>query len=160
MTGFELVLEYLTKYSPILIFIVLAMGFGLVTLALSYLVQPKYPEPEKLSVYECGSEPFSDSRMPFPVRYYVIAMLFVIFDIRSHFPLSVGCHIQTAWHYRLHRNDDFYWSFYGGVCLCLAEGSTRMGLTRMLKIVDSCRRRAKAAMATARVLDIDWKFKV
>ena len=85
MTGFELLLEYLTKYSPILIFIVLAMGFGLVTLALSYLVQPKYPEPEKLSVYECGSEPFSDSRMPFPVRYYVIAMLFVIFDIEVIF---------------------------------------------------------------------------
>ena len=85
MTGFELLLEYLMKYSPILIFIVLAMGFGLVTLALSYLVQPKYPEPEKLSVYECGSEPFSDSRMPFPVRYYVIAMLFVIFDIEVIF---------------------------------------------------------------------------
>ena len=63
----------------------LALGFGLVTLALSYLVQPKYPEPEKLSTYECGSEPFSDSRMPFPVRYYVIAMLFVIFDIEVIF---------------------------------------------------------------------------
>lgn len=85
MTGFELLVEYLTKYSPILIFIVLALGFGLVTLVLSYLVQPKYPEPEKLSVYECGSEPFSDSRMPFPVRYYVIAMLFVIFDIEVIF---------------------------------------------------------------------------
>jgi NADH-quinone oxidoreductase subunit A len=75
----------LDKYSPILIFVVLALGFGLVTLALSYLVQPKYPEAEKLSVYECGSEPFSDSRMPFPVRYYVIAMLFVIFDIEVIF---------------------------------------------------------------------------
>jgi len=75
----------LQEYSSILIFIVLALGFGLVTLALSYLVQPKYPEAEKLSVYECGSEPFSDSRMPFPVRYYVIAMLFVIFDIEVIF---------------------------------------------------------------------------
>lgn len=85
MTGLDLLAEYLSKYSPILIFIVLAGAFGLVTLALSYLVQPKYPEPEKLSVYECGSEPFSDSRMPFPVRYYVIAMLFVIFDIEVIF---------------------------------------------------------------------------
>ena len=81
MVGGDLLLTYLDKYSPILIFVVLALGFGLVTLALSYLVHPKYPEAEKLSVYECGSEPFSDSRMPFPVRYYVIAMLFVIFDI-------------------------------------------------------------------------------
>ncbi len=85
MIGLDLLAEYLSKYSPILIFIVLAGAFGLVTLALSYLVQPKYPEPEKLSVYECGSEPFSDSRMPFPVRYYVIAMLFVIFDIEVIF---------------------------------------------------------------------------
>jgi NADH-quinone oxidoreductase subunit A len=85
MSGLDLLLEYLTNYFPILLFIGLAMVFGLVTLALSYLVQPKYPEPEKLSVYECGSEPFSDSRMPFPVRYYVIAMLFVIFDIEVVF---------------------------------------------------------------------------
>lgn len=85
MSDLDLLLEYLTNYFPILLFIGLAMVFGLVTLALSYWVQPKYPEPEKLSVYECGSEPFSDSRMPFPVRYYVIAMLFVIFDIEVVF---------------------------------------------------------------------------
>ena len=85
MSGSDLLLEYLAKFLPILIFIGLAMGFGLVTLVLSYLVQPKYPEPEKLSTYECGSEPFSDSRMPFPIRYYVIAMLFVIFDIEVIF---------------------------------------------------------------------------
>ena len=85
MVGLDLLAEYLSNYSPILIFIALAGAFGLVTLALSYLLQPKYPEPEKLSVYECGSEPFSDSRMPFPVRYYVIAMLFVIFDIEVIF---------------------------------------------------------------------------
>ena len=85
MSGHDLLLEYLTQYFPIVIFIGLSLAFGLVTLGLSYLVQPKYPEPEKLSVYECGSEPFSDSRMPFPVRYYVIAMLFVIFDIEVIF---------------------------------------------------------------------------
>jgi NADH-quinone oxidoreductase subunit A len=85
MSGPDLLLEYLTKFLPILIFIALSLAFGLVTLGLSYLVQPKYPELEKLSTYECGSEPFSDSRMPFPVRYYVIAMLFVIFDIEVIF---------------------------------------------------------------------------
>ena len=85
MSGHDILLEYLTQYFPIIIFIGLSLAFGLVTLGLSYLVQPKYPEPEKLSVYECGSEPFSDSRMPFPVRYYVIAMLFVIFDIEVIF---------------------------------------------------------------------------
>lgn len=85
VSGFDLLLEYLTNYASILIFIFLAFAFGVVTLILSYFLQPKYPEPEKYTTYECGSEPFSDSRMPFPVRYYVIAMLFVIFDIEVIF---------------------------------------------------------------------------
>ena len=85
MSGIELLLEYLTKYFPIVLFIFIALGFGVITLLISYLVQPKYPEPEKLSAYECGSEPFSDARMPFPVRYYIFAMLFVIFDIEVIF---------------------------------------------------------------------------
>ena len=85
MNGSELLLEYLTRYFPILFFVMVALTFGVVTLLLSHLVQPKYPEPEKLSTYECGSEPFSDARMPFPVRYYIFAMLFVIFDIEVIF---------------------------------------------------------------------------
>jgi len=85
MSGFELLLEYLTRYFPILMFIFVALVFGGAVLLLSYLVQPKYPELEKLSTYECGSEPFSDARMPFPVRYYIFAMLFVIFDIEVIF---------------------------------------------------------------------------
>ena len=85
MSGFELLSEYLTRYFPILLFIFVALAFGVATLLLSYLVQPKYPEPEKLTTYECGSEPFSDARMPFPVRYYIFAMLFVIFDIEVIF---------------------------------------------------------------------------
>src|SRR3989449_10269430 len=85
MTGSESLLDYLGRYFPIVLFIGIALAFGVVTLLISYLVQPKYPEAEKLSVYECGSEPFSDARMPFPVRYYIIAMLFVIFDIEIVF---------------------------------------------------------------------------
>lgn len=85
MSDSALFLEYLTRYYPILLFIGIALAFGVVTLVVSYFVQPKYPEPEKLSPYECGSEPFSDARMPFPVRYYIFAMLFVIFDIEVIF---------------------------------------------------------------------------
>lgn len=85
MIDSELLLEYLSRYFPILLFVGIAMAFGVVTLVLSYVVQPKYPEAEKLSAYECGSEPFSDARMPFPVRYYIFAMLFVIFDIEVIF---------------------------------------------------------------------------
>jgi NADH-quinone oxidoreductase subunit A len=85
MSGFELLSEYLTQYFPILFFVVVALFFGVWSLVISYLVQPKYPEAEKLTSYECGSEPFSDARMPFPVRYYIFAMLFVIFDIEVIF---------------------------------------------------------------------------
>ena len=85
MAASELLLEYLTRYFPILLFVFIALAFGAGTLLISYFVQPKYPEPEKLSTYECGSEPFSDARMPFPVRYYIFAMLFVIFDVETVF---------------------------------------------------------------------------
>lgn len=85
MSGTELLLEYLSRYFPIFLFIAIALAFGVVTLLLSYLVQPQFPDAEKLSAYECGSEPFSDARMPFPVRYYIFAMLFVIFDIEVIF---------------------------------------------------------------------------
>lgn len=85
MDGAEILLAYLTKYFPILLFIFVTLIFGMVTLLISYFVQPRYPEPEKLTTYECGSEPFSDARMPFPVRYYIFAMLFVIFDIEVIF---------------------------------------------------------------------------
>ena len=85
MAGTELLLEYLSRYFTILMFVFVALAFGAGTLLISYFVQPKYPEPEKLSTYECGSEPFSDARMPFPVRYYIFAMLFVIFDVEVIF---------------------------------------------------------------------------
>src|SRR5437660_7326506 len=78
-------LPYVVNSCPILAFLALAFAFGAGTLVLSHFVQPKLPDAEKLSPYECGSEPFSDARMPFPVRYYIIAMLFVIFDIEIVF---------------------------------------------------------------------------
>ena len=77
MGSTEHLISYSANYVPILAFIVVAFLFGAGSLLVSHFVQPKLPDPEKLSVYECGSEPFSDARMPFPVRYYIIAMLFV-----------------------------------------------------------------------------------
>jgi NADH-quinone oxidoreductase subunit A len=85
MSGSEDLLVYLTKYFPSFLFIFMGLILGMLTLLVSYFVQPRYPEPEKLSTYECGAEPFSDARMPFPVRYYIFAMLFVIFDIEVIF---------------------------------------------------------------------------
>jgi len=85
MDGASHLATYLANYFPILVFIGVAFAFGAGTLVVSHFLQPNLPDPEKLSAYECGSEPFSDARMPFPVRYYIIAMLFVIFDIEILF---------------------------------------------------------------------------
>ena len=72
-------------YIPIFIFLVAAVLFGAGTLFVSYFVQSRVFNKNKLSPYECGSEPISDARIPYPARYYIIAVLFVIFDIEIIF---------------------------------------------------------------------------
>ena len=75
----------MSQYLPIFIFIVLSIVFGVGTLFVSYFVQTRIYNKTKLAPYECGEAPISDARMPFPIRYYIIAMLFVIFDIEIAF---------------------------------------------------------------------------
>ena len=73
------------NYIPILIFIVIALGFAAVSLLAGSIVRPRRPYRAKLTPYESGSPLFSDARVQFPMRYYIIAMLFVIFDIEFVF---------------------------------------------------------------------------
>jgi NADH-quinone oxidoreductase subunit A len=73
------------NYIPILIFIAIALAFGGVTLLLGTLLRPRRVYKAKLTPYESGSVPFADARIPFPLRYYLIAMIFVIFDIETVF---------------------------------------------------------------------------
>ncbi len=73
------------NYIPILIFIIVVLGFGLVSLGAGWVVRPSRPYRAKLAPYESGSPLFSDARVQFPMRYYIIAMLFVIFDIEVVF---------------------------------------------------------------------------
>ena len=72
-----------TQYLPILLFFIIAAAFGLISLLAGSLLRPRRPYSEKLAAYESGVQPFSDARIPFPMRYYVISMLFVIFDIEA-----------------------------------------------------------------------------
>lgn len=76
---------FLLDYLPILVFIAVAIVMGTVTLSLSWLVAPKRPDAEKLSTYECGFEAFDDSRSRFDVRFYLVAILFIIFDLEVAF---------------------------------------------------------------------------
>ena len=73
------------NYLPILVFIAIACAFGAVSLLLGWVVRPSRPYRAKLTPYESGSPLFSDARIQFPMRYYIIAMLFVIFDIEIVF---------------------------------------------------------------------------
>jgi NADH-quinone oxidoreductase subunit A len=73
------------NYIPILVFLLIAVGFGLLSLVAGWIVRPNRPYRAKLIPYESGSPLFSDARVQFPMRYYIIAMLFVIFDIEIVF---------------------------------------------------------------------------
>ena len=75
----------LAEYFPILLFILVGLAVGVVPMALGKLLSPSRPDPEKLSPYECGFEAFEDARMKFDVRYYLVAILFIIFDLEIAF---------------------------------------------------------------------------
>ncbi len=76
---------FLLEYLPILLFIVIAGGIGLVLTLIPFLVAPSKPDPEKLSAYECGFPAFDDARMKFDVRFYLVSILFIIFDLEVAF---------------------------------------------------------------------------
>jgi NADH-quinone oxidoreductase subunit A len=75
----------LAEYFPILLFILVGFGVGVVPLVLGKLLGPNRPDAEKLSPYECGFEAFEDARMKFDVRYYLVAILFILFDLEIAF---------------------------------------------------------------------------
>ncbi len=84
----------LGNYLPVLIFIVVGLLIGVIAITAGFLIGPRRPDPAKLSPYECGFEAFEDSRMKFDVRYYLVAILFIIFDLEIAFlfPWAVSLH--------------------------------------------------------------------
>ena len=78
-------LEFLNNYLTIIIFLTIAILLSLGFVVLNFALSPKNPDPEKLSAYECGFEPFNDSRMEFDIRFYLVAILFIIFDLEIAF---------------------------------------------------------------------------
>ena len=78
-------LEFLNNYLTIIIFLAIALILSLGFLILNFAFSPKNPDPEKLSAYECGFKPFNDSRMEFDIRFYLVAILFIIFDLEIAF---------------------------------------------------------------------------
>ncbi|HEX7371139.1 MAG TPA: NADH-quinone oxidoreductase subunit A, partial [Rhodanobacteraceae bacterium] len=75
----------LTGYWPILLFLIVAGGIGVALIVIGWIAGPRRPTPEKESPYECGFEAFEGARMKFDVRYYLIAILFILFDLEIAF---------------------------------------------------------------------------
>ena len=75
----------LSDYLPLVIFILVALVIGLALLITPFIVAFKQPDPEKLSAYECGFNAFDDARMKFDVRFYLVSILFIIFDLEVAF---------------------------------------------------------------------------
>ena len=80
-----MIADFLKDYFSIILFLIIALGLSCAFIVLNFILSPKKPDPEKLSTYECGFEPFDDSRMEFDVRFYLVAILFIIFDLEIAF---------------------------------------------------------------------------
>ena len=77
--------DLLSEYAPILIFLAMAIGLGLILILAAVIVAVRNPAPEKVSAYECGFNAFDDARMKFDVRFYLVSILFIIFDLEIAF---------------------------------------------------------------------------
>ena len=77
--------DFLSEYLSIIIFVFISLSLSIGFVFINFLFSPKNPDPEKLSAYECGFEAFSDSRIQFDVRFYLVAILFIIFDLEIAF---------------------------------------------------------------------------
>ena len=75
----------LREYLPILVFLAIAIGLGIVLILAAAVIAVRNPDPEKVSAYECGFNAFDDARMKFDVRFYLVSILFIIFDLEIAF---------------------------------------------------------------------------
>ncbi len=116
------------NYLPILLFIGIAVAFGAVSLLAGWFVRPSRPYRAKLTPYESGSPLFSDARIQFPMRYYIIAMLFVIFDIEIIFMIPWAVRYSVTRPAGTHRNARVSRHSSGRILVRLEEGGVGMGL--------------------------------
>ena len=77
--------DLLRDYLPIIVFLVIAVGLGMVLMLSAMVIAVRNPDPEKVSAYECGFNAFDDARMKFDVRFYLVSILFIIFDLEIAF---------------------------------------------------------------------------
>ena len=86
---------YLSDYFAILVFALLALGLAVVPLILNYVLAPNKPDFNKNSPYECGFDAFDDARAPFDIRFYLVAILFIMFDLETAFLFPWGVSLKA-----------------------------------------------------------------
>jgi NADH-quinone oxidoreductase subunit A len=87
----------LEQYLPVLIFILVGLAIGVIPQVLGFILGPNRPDAEKNSPYECGFEAFEDARMKFDVRYYLVAILFILFDLEIAFLIPWAVEWFSCW---------------------------------------------------------------
>ena len=137
--------DLLRDYLPIAIFMAVAMGLSLALMIAPILIAIRNPDPEKLSAYECGFNAFDDARMKFDVRFYLVSILFIIFDLEVAFLFPWAVSLGDIGVYRLLVDDDLPRHPHHRLHLRMAEGGSRMGLIE------------RATPGTARVLHRDQR---
>ena len=125
MAGLE---NLLIEYLPILIFFGIAGGIALAAVTASFIIARQKPDPEKVSAYECGFEAFSDSRGKFDVRFYLVAILFIIFRSRSRILVSLGGRAWRHWRIRVLVDDGVPRHSDHRLYLRMEKGRARMGV--------------------------------
>ena len=80
-----MIFDFLSEYLSIIIFLFIALALSIGFVFINFILSPKNPDPEKLSTYECGFAAFNDSRIEFDIRFYLVAILFIIFDLEIAF---------------------------------------------------------------------------
>ena len=123
----------LENYLPVLIFVIVAVGLGVVLLTAGAVLGPRRPDAEKLSPYECGFEAFEDSRMKFDVRYYLVAILFIIFDLEIAFLVSLGDRLDKIGLFGFMAMVGFPGDTGGRLSLRVEERGPRMGIEGILE---------------------------
>ena len=119
----------LEQYFPVLLFILFGVTVGAVLLAVGTLLSPNRPDAEKLSPYECGFEAFEDARMKFDVRYYLVAILFILFDLEIAFLFPWAVVLPEHRLLRLRRDDDLPRRARRRVRLRVEEGRAGLGMS-------------------------------
>ena len=119
----------LMEYLPILLFIGIAGVIGIALLVVPMVIAPSKPDPEKLSAYECGFNAFGDARMKFDVRFYLVSILFIIFDLEVAFLFPWAITVKQTGRLRLLVDDGVPRRADRRLYLRMEKGSARMGVS-------------------------------